>query len=131
MNRIMEVEQKIGIGDFIFITIVFILVVGTPMVVINNHIIATPIENHSTIASYIGYTILSLLALIVLTNLNLSFIRPWRYKRKHGSFDNYQNISGIPGVGTIFVLIAALFLPPSLTFGVVLIVFFGFVNAFL
>ena len=94
------------------------------MVVIKNHIIATPIENHSTISSYIGYTVLTLLALIVLTNLNLSFFRPWRHKRKYGSIDNYQNISGIPGVGTIFVLAAALFLPPSLTFGIVLVILF-------
>jgi len=123
-NRDMEENQKIGIGDFIFLTITLILVVGAPFVVIKNHITATPIENYSAIASYIGYTALILLALVVLTNLNLSIIRPWRHMRKHGSFDNYQNMSGIPGIGTIFVLVAALFLPPSLIFGVILIILF-------
>ena len=120
----MQQNQKIGLGDIVFLTVVLALVVGTPLIVVKNHFLTATIEDYSNIAKYIGYTVLTILTLIVITNINLSFIRPWRYKQKHGSFENYQNISGIPCIGSIFVLAAALLLPPNIFFGILLLALF-------
>ena len=119
-----EKNKKIDLGDFVFLTISLVVVIATPYMVVKNHFLTGEIEQYSRVSSVIGHVILALLSLVVITNIYLFFIRPWRYKVKHGSLNNYQNISGIPLVGTVLVFLAALFLPPSITYGVVLMFLF-------
>ena len=41
--------------------------------------------------------------LLGLLNSYLTFIRPWRHHRRHGSMDGYRHVSGFPLVGTLMV----------------------------
>ena len=43
-----------------------------------------------------------------LLNLYLSFVRPAIFRRRHGSSERYRHISGIPGVGTLLVVVGGL-----------------------
>jgi hypothetical protein len=42
-------------------------------------------------------------------NFWLSFIRPNLYRKRHGGMEGFKNVSGIPIVGTIFLLVAVYF----------------------
>jgi hypothetical protein len=41
-----------------------------------------------------------------LLNFYLSFIRPWRYRGRHGSMEGHRFISGVPLLGTALVVVA-------------------------
>jgi hypothetical protein len=41
-------------------------------------------------------------------NFYLSFIRPFVFHRRGGSFDEYKHVSGIPIVGTVVVVVGAI-----------------------
>jgi hypothetical protein len=43
---------------------------------------------------------------IGILNTYLSFIRPGLYRQRHGSFEGYRFISGVPGLGTVFIIVA-------------------------
>jgi hypothetical protein len=45
---------------------------------------------------------------IAAPNFYLSFIRPYVFHRKGGSFDDYKHVSGIPIVGTVVIVIGAI-----------------------
>jgi hypothetical protein len=57
-----------------------------------------------------GAICMALAALIACTNFYLSFVRPFYFwlKKKSCKFD-----SGLPGIGTIFLIIGALLLPTN------------------
>lgn len=57
---------------------------------------------------------------IGLLNFHLSFVRPWMFKRRHGSFENYQFVSGLPAIGTVVVVLTVI-----ASFGVRLVAFAG------
>ncbi len=46
--------------------------------------------------------------LVALLNAYLSFLRPLRYRRRHGSLEGLRHISVFAGIGTAFVLLAML-----------------------
>jgi hypothetical protein len=52
-----------------------------------------------------GIVFMGLSVVIGAFNWYLSFIRPRIYRLKQGSMDGYRNDSGIPIVGTIFVMV--------------------------
>ena len=54
----------------------------------------------------LGCTVLGLL--IGLLNVHLSFVRPRLYFWRHRSLEGYQFVSGIPVVGTFFVVIGGI-----------------------
>lgn len=67
-----------------------------------------------------------LAGLIAPFNLYLSFVRPWLYRWKHKSMEGYRFISGIPGVGTILVVVGILAefqYMPSAIIGLVITIF--------
>lgn len=45
---------------------------------------------------------------IAAPNFYLSFIRPLLFHLRRGSFDEYKNVSGIPIVGTVVVVVGAI-----------------------
>jgi hypothetical protein len=47
-------------------------------------------------------------AFIAALNFHCSFIRPFLYRRFHGTMDGYRFVSAFPIVGTIFAIIAAI-----------------------
>ena len=55
----------------------------------------------------VGFVIAALLFAVL--NFYLSFIRPWRLLRQHGSLDGIPHVSGFPIVGTILVLLSGIF----------------------
>jgi hypothetical protein len=46
--------------------------------------------------------------MVGLVNLYLSFVRPVLFCWRHGSLEQYRFVSGIPGVGTILVVVGGL-----------------------
>lgn len=58
-----------------------------------------------------GYGVGFILAAVPFAALNfyLSFIRPHVFRLLHGSMDGFRRVSGIPIVGSILVLLGALF----------------------
>jgi len=42
-------------------------------------------------------------------NFYLSFVRPPLFRLLHGSMDGFRHVSGIPGIGTILVLLGGAF----------------------
>ena len=53
----------------------------------------------------VGMVFVALGAVIGVLNSYLSFIRPRLYRLKQGSMDGYRFVSGIPVIGTIFVIV--------------------------
>src|SRR5262245_48759235 len=39
-------------------------------------------------------------------NVYLSFVRPWRYSRRHTSMEGYRFVSGAPVIGTLCVVVS-------------------------
>jgi hypothetical protein len=69
--------------------------------------------------------IFTLLATAVcLLNVMLSTIGPWLYKRKHGSMKDFGSMSGLPMVGSFFVLFAGALMPPSVLVGSFLLILY-------
>ena len=48
-------------------------------------------------------------ALLAGLNFYLSFIRPRIFRLLHGSMDGFRHVSGIPIIGTVLVVLGALF----------------------
>jgi hypothetical protein len=62
---------------------------------------------HGTAVTY-GLYIVLFSAVIGAFNFNFSFVRPFLYRLMHGSREGYHHISGIPGVGTLIVVVGVL-----------------------
>ena len=45
--------------------------------------------------------------LVTLLNAHLAFLRPYLYRRRHGSLEGMRNVSGAPGIGTFAVFISS------------------------
>ena len=45
---------------------------------------------------------------VTLLNAHLEFLRPYLYRRRHGSLEGMRNVSGVPGIGTFAVFIGCL-----------------------
>jgi hypothetical protein len=62
----------------------------------------------------IGPVVFALGSLVCLGNVYLSFIRPWIYKARHGTFEGCRFISVTPLFGTIGVMIGGIALSERL-----------------
>lgn len=58
-------------------------------------------------SSAAGISLGSISLAIAAVNVWLSFIRPSLWKNKHGTMDGFRHASGIPGLGTIFAILAS------------------------
>jgi len=45
---------------------------------------------------------------VPLINFHLAFIRPWLHIRRHGSMEGLRNVSGIPLIGTLLVVLGGI-----------------------
>ena len=55
----------------------------------------------------IAASVLTVLAMLLAAmNVSTLWIRPWLYKRRHGTLEGFQYISGIPAVGTVLLCLA-------------------------
>jgi hypothetical protein len=63
---------------------------------------------HDTVTGIMGIVFAGLGVAIGGLNLYLSFIRPRLYQFKQGSMQGYRFVSGVPIVGTIFVLMGGI-----------------------
>jgi len=69
----------------------------------------------------LGYISLTLATLTCLFNFYVSIYVPWEYERKHGSMKDFAHTSGLPILGSIFVLGAGALLPSSIYIGIFLL----------
>ena len=70
----------------------------------------------------IAFTVLA--TAVCLLNCYLSLIVPWLYERRHGSLADFAGMSGLPLIGSFFVLCSGALMPPSLSLGVYLLVIY-------
>lgn len=120
-------KVKLTLSDFfqLFVIGVIGLLIPTAVIVYRHFFMVAPATRYE-----LGVLFIVVAALISATNLYLAFIRPWLYRLKHGNFENYKYISGIPIIGEIFVVMAALYLPSSpITGALLLFVYFSNVGA--
>jgi hypothetical protein len=52
----------------------------------------------------LGFAVLGLL--FALLNAHLAMVRPWLYRLRHGSMEGYRFVSGLPLIGSVFVVAA-------------------------
>jgi hypothetical protein len=61
---------------------------------------------HRFAGTSLGWMLMALL--VGVCNFSLSFARPILFRLRHGSMERYRFVSGIPGVGTLLVLVGGL-----------------------
>ncbi len=59
--------------------------------------------------------------LVCVWNFYLSFVNPWRHKRRHGNLDGFRSTSGLPVIGGVFIAFAATLMLASTALGVLLL----------
>ncbi len=57
----------------------------------------------SSIPAIAAAALVSVAAVIGVLNLYLSFVRPWNYRRRHGTDFGYRFVSGVPVLGTLLL----------------------------
>jgi hypothetical protein len=119
----MEAEEKnrLSLADLAFVIGLAAVAVLIPIAIVRLHFLGHGSSGHSPIQLTVGILITLLAAFFVGFNLYTSFWRPWRYRRSHGDYEGYQHVSGAPGLGSILIGLAALFLPSAIWIGVVLL----------
>lgn len=131
MQKMPNGRVKLTLSDFFQLFVIGFIGLLIPTVVVYRHfLIVAPVKELTTIKHGMGILFIVVAALIMATNLHLAIIRPWWYRLKHGNFENYKNESGIPLIGEIFVVMAALYSPSShITGALLLFVYFSNVSA--
>lgn len=84
-----------------------IIVCFSPIVLLVFSLINSFIDLEQRPFAAVGFMIAGLFFAII--NFYLSFIRPRRLLRRHGSLEGISNISGIPLIGTILVIFGGAF----------------------
>jgi hypothetical protein len=51
-------------------------------------------------ASRLGFGLIALSAVIATVNVHASWVRPWLFRRRIGSYEGYRAVSGLPLLGT-------------------------------
>lgn len=68
--------------------------------------VASILSDRTPYSSVAGISLASISLVIAAVNVWLSFIRPSLWKYSHGTMDGFRHASGIPGLGTIFAILA-------------------------
>ena len=71
-----------------------------------------------------GGVFATLAGIVSLFNFYLHQVVPWMYRREHGTTEGFGSMSGLPIIGSLFILLAAILLPASVAAGIVLFVFY-------
>lgn len=113
--------------DRLLLVVLAVIGIAIPGVVVYVHLLSAnsgSLFAPESSSNAILYLILLLPAGVCFLNLSTSFLRPWRHFRKFGHLENYRHVSGIPIFGALFVLAAALLLPPSPFIGAILLLLY-------
>ena len=119
-------QYRALVGDFLFVLGLSTFALLIPCFIIWKHLmgeLSAELEWQS-LSSIVGLVLAAFAAFLVFFNLYTSFLRAWLHKRKHGNYDNFQNVSGAPALGSILIFVAALFLPACMPVGIILLVLY-------
>jgi predicted transposase YbfD/YdcC len=117
-----QTDYRLTFGDVVAITVILALALGVPAVIVSRHFLWPSAAQPGT-ASFVGGIVFAVLfALVSLLNFHLSFIRPLLHQWNGGTEADYKFVSGIPLVGSIFGLPAAVLLPSGWIVGALLLV---------
>lgn len=108
------------IFDTVFVACLTIVAVAIPVFLVKRYWFSS-FSPSSTWQIVAGGIIAALVILLFSYNIYTSFLRPWIHQRRFGSLDDYQYVSGAPGLGSLLVPVAALLLPNFTWIGVVLL----------
>ena len=113
--------------DIVALVIFAVIGLIIPGVVVLRHFIG--IDPLSILNIKWGRTVLGILFTLLATgvcllNFYLSLLVPWLYKRRHGSMSDFAHMSGLPLVGGFSVLCAGALMPPSVAFGIYLLLLY-------
>ena len=59
--------------------------------------------------TFAGVGIMIAASAIAILNFSLSFVRPRLFLLRNGSMGDYRHVSGLPGIGTLLVILGAIF----------------------
>lgn len=113
-------NNTMSVSDGVFVACLTLAAVAIPGFLIKRYWFSTfsPSSPWQTAA---GGIIAALLILLFSFNIYTSFLRPWMHQQKFGSLDDYQYVSGAPGLGSLLVPVVALLLPSYAWIGVTLL----------
>jgi O-antigen/teichoic acid export membrane protein len=114
-------KNNFSFSDMLFVVGITVVAVLIPVFVARIHFFSSLAGDRSPIQWIVAILVALLAVFFVGFNLYTSFFRPWMYRRTHGDYNGYQNVSGAPALGSILIAIAALFLPSSPWIGGVLL----------
>ena len=106
-------KSSFTLSDMLFMGGLSIVAVLIPVFVAWLHFFHRVEVDHSPFKLTVAILVALLAVLVVGFNLYTSFLRPWMYRRAHGDYSGYQYVSGAPGLGSILIAIAALFIPSA------------------
>ncbi len=103
--------------------------VAIPALIVVRHLLgwdplAVLPEKASSGMAVVGWVFLALGALTCAVNVYLYVIAPGLYRLKGDKEADYRGPSGLPGIGSLFIGCAALFLAPSVALGMVMLVLY-------
>jgi hypothetical protein len=113
-------DSKLKLSDIGQLLIIGLIGLIIPILIGYRHFFAAA-ERHTTIGFLTGILLAVFAIYLSLTNIYFCLIRSWLYKKKHGNFDGYKHVSGIPVIGGVATLFSALFLPSSYLTGILLL----------
>lgn len=115
-DKVMKIE-KIDL----FVTFLFTLLLALSLyLVIGRHFYSLDFTRFITpdwFKIFLGVIFVILATLVCFFNCYLTFIAPLIYKIKYKGTQEFESISGLPVIGTIFIVISALLLPISIYLG--------------
>ena len=113
-----------GAQTAVFLLFLYIFAIGIPWSVGWLHFRGLDSGDWISLRTLIGAIVAGLATVLVIFNLNTSFIWPWQHKRVHGNLDDYKYVSGAPIIGNLLILIAAVLLPKDIVVGLCLLLIF-------
>jgi len=110
--------------DRVFNFVLAVAVLVTVYVIIKKHVLGNVSTSAGIIRWSVGVVFAAIAIVIVTNNLYLSLVRPLVYFVFQRDANHLRNVSGIPLLGSIAVIIAAVTLPANVYLGIALLVLF-------
>lgn len=114
--------------DVIFLVVLSVIGLAIPAVIVCQHFVGMDVLALLQLSSgrtVVGSIFTILAILVCLLNFYLTFLNPWLYRIAHGSMEDYGSMSGLPLVGSIFIVLAGALMPGSVILGIFLLILYA------
>lgn len=112
-------RPRLTLADYAFLFGLFAYAAFPPVAIVGRHFFQFP-GGTADSWPFVGWICLAIYGLVAIFNFCMSIIRPRLHDRR--GQDDYQHVSGIPIVHSLFLVGAIAILPPSITAGMLMLV---------